>query len=43
VDTRAAAAGDDPDRLFESPDELHPSAEGYRRMALVIMSAIEKG
>jgi lysophospholipase L1-like esterase len=34
VDTRAAvAAPGDPDRLFESPDDLHPSPAGYRRMA----------
>jgi acyl-CoA thioesterase I len=41
ADTRAAAADeDDPDRLCESPDELHPSPEGYRRMARAIASAI---
>lgn len=34
VDTRAAAAAPgDIDRLVDSPDELHPSAAGYRRMA----------
>lgn len=34
VDTRtAAAAPGNIDRLFESPDELHPSPAGYRRMA----------
>jgi lysophospholipase L1-like esterase len=34
VDTRAAAAApDNIDRLLESPDELHPSPGGYRRMA----------
>lgn len=34
VDTRAAAADkDNPDLLFESPDGLHPSPAGYRRMA----------
>lgn len=34
VDTRAAvASADDADRLFESPDGLHPSPAGYRRMA----------
>jgi lysophospholipase L1-like esterase len=33
-DTRAAAArADDIDRLFETPDGLHPTAAGYRRMA----------
>ena len=42
VDTRAAAAAaDDPDRLFESPDGLHPSAAGYRRMADAIQPVIE--
>ena len=34
VDTRAAAADPgDIDRLFETPDELHPSSAGYKRMA----------
>jgi lysophospholipase L1-like esterase len=34
ADTRAAAARDDnPDLLRSSPDELHPDADGYRRMA----------
>jgi lysophospholipase L1-like esterase len=43
-DTRAAvAAADDPDRLASSPDELHPSAEGYRLMALALRPAIEAG
>ena len=43
VDTRAAvAAPDDPDRLFESPDGLHPSPAGYRRMADVIRPAVER-
>ncbi len=33
-DTRVAAAKpDDIDRLFETPDGLHPSPDGYRRMA----------
>jgi lysophospholipase L1-like esterase len=34
VDTRSAVASpDDANRLFESPDGLHPTALGYRRMA----------
>ena len=42
VDTRrAAAAADDPDRLFESPDGLHPSPAGYRRMSEAIRPVIE--
>jgi len=43
ADTRAAvAAPGDPDRLFDSPDGLHPSAEGYRRMADVIRAALKQ-
>lgn len=42
VDTRAAvAAADGADRLFESPDGLHPSAGGYRRMADAIRAVID--
>jgi lysophospholipase L1-like esterase len=42
VDTRAAAASPgDPDRLFESPDGLHPSPAGYRRMADAIGPVLE--
>lgn len=43
VDTRAAvAASNDPDRLFDSPDGLHPTAEGYRRMADAIQPILER-
>jgi lysophospholipase L1-like esterase len=42
VDTRAAvAAPDAPDRLAESPDDLHPSAGGYRHMAEALLPAVE--
>ncbi len=42
VDTRAAvAAPDNPDRLASSPDELHPSPDGYRQMAEAILPALE--
>ena len=41
-DTRAAvAAPDSADRLAFSPDDLHPSPEGYRLMATAIERAIE--
>ncbi|HET7219162.1 MAG TPA: GDSL-type esterase/lipase family protein [Vicinamibacterales bacterium] len=41
VDTRAAvSAPGRPDFLVSSPDELHPSPEGYRLMAVAIAPAI---
>jgi lysophospholipase L1-like esterase len=43
ADTRRAAARDDnPDMLRSSPDNLHPDADGYRRMAEVLSPAIER-
>lgn len=43
VDSRASvAASNDPDRLFESPDGLHPTPAGYRRVADAIRSVLEK-
>jgi acyl-CoA thioesterase I len=40
-DTRAAvAARDAPDRLIASPDGLHPSPDGYRKMAAALEPAI---
>jgi lysophospholipase L1-like esterase len=42
VDTRRAVSSpDDPDRLAESPDSLHPSVDGYRLMAQAIQVALE--
>jgi lysophospholipase L1-like esterase len=43
ADTRAAAASPtDPDRLAGSPDDLHPDAEGYRRMAEVLLPVVDR-
>lgn len=43
VDTRAAAAAaDNADKLFESPDGLHPAPAGYRRMAEAIRPVLER-
>ena len=40
-DTRAAvSAPGQPDRLVSSPDELHPSPDGYKLMALALEPAI---
>jgi len=40
-DTRAAvAAPGQPDRLVSSPDDLHPSPDGYKRMATALEPAI---
>jgi acyl-CoA thioesterase I len=42
ADTRSAvAAPDAPDRLASTPDELHPSPEGYRRMAQVLLPVLD--
>ena len=42
-DTRGAVARPgDPDRLVSSPDDLHPSPEGYRLMALALEPVIKK-
>ena len=41
-DTRAAsAAPGQPDRLVSSPDDLHPSPDGYKRMATALEPAIK--
>ncbi|HEX7139734.1 MAG TPA: GDSL-type esterase/lipase family protein [Vicinamibacterales bacterium] len=42
-DTRVAvAAPGDPDRLVSSPDDLHPSPDGYRLMAIALEPAIRR-
>jgi acyl-CoA thioesterase I len=42
-DTRAAvAAPDSPDRLASSPDDLHPSADGYRLMAAALEAPLNR-
>jgi len=42
-DTRAAsAAPGQPDRLVSSPDDLHPSPDGYKRMAAALEPAITR-
>jgi lysophospholipase L1-like esterase len=42
-DVRAAvAAPGQPDRLVSSPDDLHPSPDGYRLMALAFEPAVKK-
>ena len=43
VDTRAAVcAPDAPNRLVSSPDELHPSVDGYRLMAETLLPTLER-
>jgi lysophospholipase L1-like esterase len=43
VDTRRAVSDPgDEDRLFDSPDGLHPSAQGYRRVAEALLPALER-
>jgi lysophospholipase L1-like esterase len=42
-DTRAAVRSPDaPDRLVSSPDDLHPSTDGYRLMAIALEPAIRR-
>ena len=38
----AVAAPGQPDRLVSSPDELHPSPEGYRLMARALEAAVDE-
>jgi lysophospholipase L1-like esterase len=43
AETRAAVACDNaPDLLSSSPDELHPSVDGYRRMAEVLSPILQQ-
>jgi lysophospholipase L1-like esterase len=43
ADTRAAVARPgEPDQLQESPDGLHPSPAGYRRMAEALLPVLER-
>ena len=42
-DTRTAAARpDDVDKLFETPDQLHPTPAGYRRMADALLPVLRQ-
>jgi lysophospholipase L1-like esterase len=42
-DTRAAvSAPDDPDRLADSPDGLHPGVDGYRLLALALEPSVKR-
>ncbi len=42
-DTRAAvSAPGQPDRLVSSPDDLHPTPDGYKRMAAALDPAIQR-